>query len=62
MANNYLKDNGYCSKCLRKLKDTYVMDTVGNKFCDKWCRSNYWQEIRQDNDDLLGDDWKIGFR
>jgi len=52
----------YCSKCLNKLDDKYVVDIDGNKFCDRYCKRNYWLEIRQDRDDWLPDDWKKGFR
>lgn len=43
----------YCCKCLKSLSNNYVKDCAGNKFCDKFCRSEYYIEIRQDNDDLL---------
>lgn len=41
--------NKYCNKCGRKLEnDLYGL------FCDSFCRSEYYLEIRQDMDDCYG--------
>ncbi len=42
--------NKYCNKCGRKLEnDLYGL------FCDSFCRSEYYLEIRQDMDDCFGE-------
>lgn len=41
--------NKYCHKCGKRLEnDLYT------PFCDSYCRSEYYLEIRQDMDDCYG--------
>lgn len=35
----------YCSKCGRQLEEGST-----SEFCDQWCRSEYFAEIRREND------------
>lgn len=41
--------NKYCNKCGRKLESELY-----GLFCDSYCRSEYYLEIRQDMDDCFG--------
>lgn len=50
LHNKKEQKNKYCNKCGRKLEnDLYGL------FCDSFCRSEYFLEIRQDMDDCFGD-------
>ena len=49
---------GYCAKCGKPLEDIndennkyIIKDENNNLFCDKICRSEYWNEIRREVDD-----------
>lgn len=41
---------GYCLKCGSPLNEKSIKN-----FCDASCRRDFYQEIRQDNDDLLNE-------
>jgi len=50
----------YCLKDGKKVSlanNNYVVDFVGNIFCDDNCRREFWLEIRQDHDDVIRDVW-----
>lgn len=37
----------YCEKCGKQLEEGST-----SEFCDQWCRSEYFSEIRRENDAL----------
>lgn len=37
----------YCEKCGKQLEEESTLE-----FCDQWCRSEYFSEIRRENDAL----------
>jgi len=48
--------SGYCACCLKKLdsdKDI-VRDIDNNEFCCRGCRSDYYRELRDEIEDIMG--------
>ena len=45
--NNNIIVHRYCGKCL-SLLDDYIVDVEGNKFCDGYCRKEFWDEKRHE--------------
>jgi len=50
----------YCAKCLSVLGDKVVKDILGQEFCNKFCRSEWWAEDRKEAMQVYN--WWIGER
>jgi len=46
-------EHKYCWNCGKKLGKGAIRDAEGHYFCDGWCRREWWQEVRKDNEERL---------